>query len=314
MRIAVIGVGGTGGYFGGLLARAGEDVSFIGRGAQLAAIQRDGLAVRSQTAGDFTVPVRATATASEVGPVDLILVCTKTYDLESTLAHLPALVGPETMVLSVQNGIDNEDRIAAVIGVEHVLGAQAQIVTTIAAPGVIAQSSPSAALVLGELHPGSSPRAERLVTTLRQAGITAELRTDGRVHLWEKFVAICAMSGMTSLMRLPLGPIFACPEAVALFHTVLDEVVAVGQASGVPLAAGLAEATLHGLAAFATAQPAASTSMQRDLVAGKRLELDGLNGTAVRLGREHGVATPANAVIYAALKPYAGGAPDVPVA
>jgi 2-dehydropantoate 2-reductase len=314
MRVAVIGVGGTGGYFGGLLARAGEAVTFIGRGGQLAAIQRDGLTVRSRTSGDFTVPVRATDTASEVGPVDLVLVCTKTYDLDSALAHLPALVGPETMVLSVQNGIDNEDRIAAAIGVEHVLGAQAQIVTTIAAPGVIAQSSPSAALVLSELQPGSSPRSERLAATLQQAGITAELRSDGRVHLWEKFVSICAMSGVTSLMRLPLGPIFACAEATALFRDVLDEVATVGQAAGVPLAAGLADDTMHGLAAFATAQPSASTSMQRDLAAGKRLELEGLNGTAVRLGREHGVPTPANAVIYAALKPYANGAPELPVA
>jgi 2-dehydropantoate 2-reductase len=312
MRVAVIGIGGTGGYFGGLLARAGEDVTFIGRGAQLAAIQRDGLMVQSRMSGDFTIPVRATDTAGEVGQVDLVLVCTKTYDLESALAHLPALVGPETIVLSVQNGIDNEDRIAAVIGIEHVLGAQAQIVTTIAAPGVIAQSSPGAALVLGELQPGSSARAERLAATLQQAGITAELRTDGRVHLWEKFVSICAMSGVTSLMRLPLGPIFACPESAALFRNVLDEVTAVGRATGVPLAAGLVENVMDALAGFATVQPAATTSMQRDLVAGKRLELEGLNGTAVRLGREHGVPTPANAVIYAALKPYANGAPDVP--
>ncbi len=314
MRVAVIGIGGTGGYFGGMLARAGEDVTFVGRGPQLAAIQRDGLTVRSRLSGDFNLPVHATGDAAGIGPVDLVLVCTKTYDLESALAHLPALIGRDTMVLSLQNGIDNEDRIAAVTGLEHVLGGQAQIVAAVVAPGIIEQSSPFALLIFSELGGGSSSRAERLLATFQQAGISANLRADGRVHIWEKFVDICPYSGMTTLMRLPIGPIFACPESVALYRLVVEETLAVGRATGVALGPHVADEIMDETAVHAARQPSATSSMQRDLAAGKRLELEGLQGTVVRLGRAHGVPTPATSVIYAALKPFAAGTPEVATA
>lgn len=311
MRVAVIGTGGTGGYFGGLLARAGEDVTFVGRGGQLAAIQRDGLTIRSRLAGDFSLPVHATDDAADIGPVDLVLVCTKTYDLDSALAHLPALIRPDTMVLSLQNGIDNEDRIAAVTGVEHVLGGQAQIVAAVVAPGTIEQSSPFALIIFSEIDGGVSSRAERLLATFQKAGISARLRADGRVHIWEKFVDICPYSGMTSLLRLPIGPIFACPESVALYRLVVEETVAVGRATGIALGPRVADEIMEETATHAASQPSATSSMQRDLAAGKRLELDGLQGTVVRLGRAHGIPTPATSVIYAALKPFQTGTPEL---
>jgi 2-dehydropantoate 2-reductase len=218
------------------------------------------------------------------------------------------------MVLSLQNGIDNEDRIAAVVGADHVLGAHAQIVATIAAPGLIEQPSPLDTLVFSELHDGTSPRAERLLATFQHAGMTTELRSDGRVHLWEKFVNICAYSGVTSLLRLPLGPIFACPESFALYRSVLDENMEVGRATGVALGPQVAEQIMRSISNLAAGQPSATSSMQRDLAAGHRLELDGLNGTVVRLGHEYGVPTPNNAVIYAALKPFSAGTPVVSAA
>lgn len=306
MRIAIMGAGGTGGYFGGLLARAGEDVTFIARGAHLEALRSRGLTVRSRLAGDFTLPVQATADPSQIGPVDLILFCVKTYDTETAAEQVRPLIGRDTVVLSVQNGIDNEERLAQTLGAEHVLGAVAYVVAVVEAPGVIAQTAGPGKIVFGELSGGTSPRAQRLLNVFQRAGIAAEVHPEVRVALWEKFLFICGYSGVTAVTRLPIGAALSCPETSALLRGMLTEVDAVARAEGVALPADAVDR------AFATAAgmgPEGRSSLYYDLAAGRRLELEALNGTVVRLGRRHGIPTPLNFAVYAALKPYAEGTP-----
>lgn len=305
MRIAVIGAGGTGGYYGALLARAGEDVTFVARGAHLDAIRSRGLSVRSRLAGDFHVTCRATDNPREIGPVDLILFCVKAYDTEEASSHLPSLIGPETMILSVQNGIETEAPIARVAGPGHVLGAAAHISSVIAEPGVISQTAGPGRITFGEMNGRQSRRTERLLETFQHAGIAAAVSANITAVLWEKFIVICAISGVTALTRLPLGPILADPETCGFFRNVMAEVEAVALAEAIGVA-GYAEKAMGFIAGL---EPTMRGSMYYDLAAGRRLELSTLNGTVVRLGREHGVPTPLNGAIYAALRPYERGQP-----
>src|SRR3712207_587400 len=235
MRIGVVGAGGTGGYFGGLLARAGQDVTFIARGAHLEALRARGLTVESTLAGTFTVPVKATDAPGEVGPVDLILFCVKTYDTDDAAESIRPLIRPETMLLSLQNGIDNEERIARTTGFSSGLGAAAYVVSAIRAPGVVAQTAGPGRIVLGELNGGASARTEQLRDVLREAGIAAELHPDIRLILWQKFLFICAFSGVTALTRLPIGTVLADPATHTLFRGTSEEVEAVARAEGVGL-------------------------------------------------------------------------------
>jgi 2-dehydropantoate 2-reductase len=309
MRIAVIGAGGTGGYFGGLLARAGEDVTFIARGTHLEALRARGLTLESRLAGTFTVPVRATDDPHEVGPVDLILFCVKTYDTDTAAESIRPLIRPDTMLLSLQNGIDNEERIARVTGHASGIGAVAYVVSAIKAPGVIAQTAGPGKIVFGELDGGTSVRTERLHTVLQRAGIAVELHPDIRVVLWQKFLFICAFSGVTAVTRLPIGAILADPLTHALFQGTSEEVEAVARAGGIDLPADCVEQALTTAAAV---EPWGRGSLYHDLAGGRRLELESLNGEVVRRGREHGIETPLNFAIYAALRPYADGAPALP--
>jgi 2-dehydropantoate 2-reductase len=236
MRVAVVGAGGIGGFFGGLLARAGEDVTFIARGANLEAIRERGLAVKSRFVGDFTVKARATDDPAEIGPVDVVLFCVKAYDLETAAARMRPLIGPGTVVLPLQNGIDSAERIGRLVTPDAVIGGVAGVSAVLEAPGVIDHRG-SDRIHFGELAGGTSPRTERLLPVLRNAGIKAELRPDIRVALWEKFVRICGFSGLTALTRLPLSPVLGCPETRELFRGTLQEVDAVGHAEGVALPA-----------------------------------------------------------------------------
>jgi len=307
MRIAVIGAGGTGGYFGGLLARAGQDVTFIARGRQLEALRTRGLTVESALAGTFTVPVSATDDPNEVDFVDLILFCVKTYDTDTAAERIRPLIRPETMLLSLQNGIDNEERIARATGHASEIGAVAYVTSTIKAPGVVAQTSGPGKIILGELGGGMSQRTERLREVLQGAGITAEVHPDIRVVLWQKFLFICAFSGITAVTRLPIGTILADSVTRALFRGTSEEVEAVVRAAGeIDLPADCVE---QAMAAAAAAEPWAHGSLYHDLAGGRRLELESLNGEVVRRGREHGVLTPLNFATYAALRPYVDGAP-----
>jgi 2-dehydropantoate 2-reductase len=306
MRVAVMGAGGTGGFFGGLLARAGEDVTFIARGPHLDALRTRGLHVKSRLAGDFTVTARATDDPRTLGPVDLILFCVKSYSTADAIGQIRSLVGPQTVILSVQNGIDNEDRIAEVVGTKPVLGGVAHVSSVIESPGVIAQMAGPGRIIFGELTGGVSARAERLLETFRRAGIASEVHANIRLALWEKFIFICGVSGMTALTRLPIGPIIGTPETCDMLRRTMTEVEAVGRAEGVGLAPGSAEQALAFARGF---EASARGSLYYDLAAGRRLELETLNGTVVHLGRKREIATPMNFAIYAALRPYADGAP-----
>jgi 2-dehydropantoate 2-reductase len=306
MRIAVVGAGGTGGYFGGLLARAGQDVTFIARGAHLEALRARGLTVESKLTGTFTVAVQATDTPSEVAPVELILFCVKTYDTDTAAESVRPLIGPDTMLLSLQNGIDNEERIARAAGYTSRLGAVAYVVSAIKAPGVVAQTAGPGKIILGELSGGASARTERLRDVLQRAEITAEVHRDIRVVLWQKFLFICAFSGVTAVTRLPIGTILADSVTRALFRGKVEEVEAVARADGIDLPADCVE---QALATAAAVEPWGRGSLYHDLAVGRRLELESLNGEVVRRGREHGIETPLNFAIYAALRPYVDGPP-----
>lgn len=306
MRIAVIGTGGTGGYFGGLIARAGEEVAFIARGAHLEAIRKKGLTVKSVLSGDFTISAMVTDNADEIGPVDCVLFCVKAYDNAEAADQISSLIGPETTVLSVQNGIDNEEQIGSVVGHEHVVGCVSYVSSRIDSPGVIAQTAGPGKIVLGEMAGGTSPRTEALHRMLQNSGITAELHTDIQSALWHKFLAICGINGVTALTRLPMGEITSCEETRGFLRGTMKEVEAVARKAGADLPGECLDQTME---FFSNLEPSLRGSMYYDLAAGRRLELDVLNGKVVDLGREHGIPTPFNFAIYAALKPFQNGAP-----
>ncbi len=305
MRIAIMGSGGVGGYFGGLLAQAGEEVTFVARGDHLEALRTHGLTIRSRLTGDFTRAVSATDTPGTIGEVDLVLFCVKTYDLDAAAAQLLPLIGPHTMVLPLQNGIDSPERLVRILGPNSVLGGVAYVISTCVAPGVIAHYGLNR-IIFGERNGGTSKRTEQLRDMFSRTAITGELHPDIRVPLWEKFILLAASGGVMAMTRLTTGQILACPETSALFRGAIEEAAAVGRALGVPLPKDCVDqhwALMSGL------DPSTRGSMSHDVMAGRRLELESLNGTVVRLGRQAGVATPLNFAVYAALKPYIEGAP-----
>jgi 2-dehydropantoate 2-reductase len=237
--------------------------------------------------------------------VDLILVCVKTYDLEAAAAQLAPLVEPRTMILPLQNGIDSAERLAQIVGPAPVLAGVAYVAATRVAPGTIVHRGMNR-IVFGERNGGTSPRAEHLRELFNRTAITAELHLDIRVALWEKLVALSATGGVMAMARLPMGPILACPETSAFFRGTMEETAAVGRAAGIPLPDDCVQqhwTTVSGL------DPSVRSSMLVDLLAGRRLELESLNGTVVRMGQQAGIPTPLNFAVYATLKPYAEGSP-----
>jgi 2-dehydropantoate 2-reductase len=299
MRIAVIGAGGVGGYFGGLLQKSGQDVAFLARGEHLRALQERGLRVRS-VHGDFELSsVRATDRPDKLGQPDLVLFTVKTYDTERAAAQIRPAVGPNTAVLTFQNGVDNPERIDRVLGVGTAMGGTVHIETTIAEPGVIAQTSPMRRVALGELDGRPSERAERARDAFQAAGLEATLSDNIRKALWEKFLFIVGMSGLSTLTRSPVGIVLAVPEVREMLAQAFAETAAVAEAEGVALDPD----PVGRMMAFAqNLKPSMKSSMQRDLERGRRLEVESINGTVVRLGRAHGIPTPVNACIYACLK------------
>ena len=309
MRIAVMGPGGLGGRYAVILAQAGEEVSLIARGAHLEAIREKGITLRDGDV-DVTVQITATNDPSEIGAVDLVLFCVKTYDLDQAAEQLRPIVGDDTMVLSVLNGVDSVDRLACILGKECVIAGATYASGIKVGPGVVACGGMQADLVFGEPEGGESERTKRLLELFEKAGLPAELRTDMPVVQWQKFMAICGTGGALSLLRLPMGPTFKCPESSELFLGIMKEIGNLARAKGVALPEGYAEQR-H--AYFKeNAAPSTRSSTLMDLMAGRRLELESLAGTAMRLGRELGVPTPLNEVVYAALKPYVDGPPDLP--
>jgi 2-dehydropantoate 2-reductase len=310
MRIAIMGTGGVGGYFGARLAQAGHDVAFVARGAHLAAILTDGLTIETG-AGAETLHVRATDDPTTIGPVDIVLFAVKLWDTISAAEAVRPLVGPETAVVSFQNGVVKEDEIAGVLGADHVVGGASYIAAVIKSPGVIALTGALARLQFGERDGSRSARVEAFHAACVAAGIDATVSPDIELTIWEKFVFLCGMSGMTTLTRQPIGVLRANAQTRGLALDAMREVVAVGRAKGVGLSPTFAEDRI----AFADTLPwAMNSSMAGDLARGNRLELPWLAGTVVRFGHELGVPTPVNRVIFDALAPYVDGAPAGPPA
>ena len=301
MRIAVVGSGGVGGYFGGRLAAAGNDVAFVARGQHLTAIRESGLRVRS-VKGDFAVMASAYEDPEEVGPCDVVLFCVKSYDTDAVAARLGPLIGAETAVVTLQNGVDNVPKLAAAVGEEHVIGGAAFILSFIVEPGLIGHTGGPARILFGELTGERTPRVERLLEACQQAGIDADVPPDIRVTLWTKFAFICALAGLTASVRLPLGDIRDSAESWPMFKQIADEVVALARAEGVPLGddvTGQQIAFAEGLA------PDSYSSLHHDLTSGRRMELEALHGVVVRWSRRHGLAAPASEAVYRILHPWA---------
>jgi 2-dehydropantoate 2-reductase len=300
MKIVVIGTGGVGGYFGGRLAEAGQEVTFVARGDHLAAMQAGGLLVHS-VHGDFHVlPVKATDRMEGMGPAELVLVCVKDYQLEAALPGIGHLVGSDTTVLPLMNGIRAAERLVAAFGRRQVLGGLCRVVSNIAEPGVVKQSSPFQSITFGEWDGRTTPRSQAILSILQKAGLTAELSADITAAMWTKFLFITAYSGLASVVRLPAGAIRSCPETMALLESCMSEIEAVARARGVALESDMVVKAM----AFVQAMPDDTTaSMQRDVAAGHPFELEAMTGSVVRFGREASVPTPANSFIYAALKP-----------
>jgi 2-dehydropantoate 2-reductase len=306
MRIAVVGAGGVGGGYGAALAKGGADVTFIARGAHLAAMKEKGLRVESPRGDTHLLPTQATDDPHQVGPVDVVLFCVKLWDVESAGAAIKPMIGPDTAVIPLQNGVDASDRLAPIIGRHAVMGGVANISATIAEPGVIRQTGTVMRIVFGELDGRMSPRAEAFAAIARAAGIDVVLSPSILSELWMKFILLASNAGIMSVARLPVGKLRDDPDIAPWFTTAYEEVAAVGRAAGVPLPADAVEKTLT---FNRVAPPNLIPSMAVDLLRGNRIELPWLSGKVVELGKKHGVPTPTHAFMYATLKPYIMGKP-----
>jgi 2-dehydropantoate 2-reductase len=301
MRFAIFGTGGVGGYFGGRLAQAGEDVTFLARGAHLDAIRRNGLTVES-VAGDFRVlPATATDDPSSIGPVGAVLVCVKAWQVKEAAERMRPLVGPETVVVPLENGVEAPDELAGILGPAPVLGGLCKIVSFVAAPGIVRHAGVAPSLAFGELDGRESDRVRQLREVMRRAkGMDVEEPADIRVAMWQKFIFIAAASGVGGVTRAPADAVRAAPESRSLVERAMREIQAVGVGLGIAIPPETAERTL---AFFDRMPPGSTTSMQRDIADGKPSELEYQTGAVVRLGRRAGVATPVNDFLYAALLP-----------
>ncbi len=308
MRIAVMAAGAVGGYFGARLAAAGHDVFFIARGAHLAAMRKDGLRVES-VHGDVHLPKpNATDDPASVGPVDIVLFAVKLWDTEKGADATRPLIGGNTKVITLQNGVDSYERIAPVIGKEHAVPGVTYVVTVIDRPGVIKQTGPFHSIICGPADGRPDAALEAFVNRAKADGINIALSDNIERDRWQKFIFLTGTSGATAVTRTSMGPILADADMRALFRNIMAETHAVGVAKGVALAPGYVDERL----AFADKNLVAGmkASMANDLDRGNRLELDWLAGQVVRLGKELNVPTPVNATVYAALKRYRMGKPN----
>ncbi|MFU8869501.1 2-dehydropantoate 2-reductase [Natronococcus sp.] len=302
MKVAIYGAGGVGAYFGGRLARAGADVHLLARGAHLEALRRDGLRVDS-VRGDFEVELPATDDPASIGPCDYVLFAVKSFDTAAAARELEPLLGEETAVVSLQNGLDNEEKLADVIGEDRVMGGVAYVFSTIAEPGRIEQTGGPASITFGELDGTRSERAERLLERCERAnGMSAELSASIRIELWEKAAFICAQAGMTAAVRLPLGEIRETPESWDAYRRIVEEVCSVGRAAGVDLPD---DAVSRWMAFAAELDDDSYSSLHYDMTREKPMELEALHGTVVRKARENDVAVPTTDAVYAILRPWA---------
>jgi 2-dehydropantoate 2-reductase len=300
MRIAAMAAGAVGGYFGARLAAAGHDVFFIARGVHRDAIQKNGLKIES-VHGDLHLPKpNVTDDPAKVGPVDIVLFAVKLWDSETAAAAARPLLGPDSRLITFQNGIDNVERLSAVLGGERVVGGAAYIATTISSPGVIKHTSQFARMAFGRADKKPDDTLNAFVEAGKAAKIDIALVADIERELWQKFIFLTAMAGSTASLRSPIGPIIADPELRAFWRALMDEAFAVGKAKGVALdSAYLDERTNFVISKI---EPGMKASMAHDLERGNRLELDWLTGKVRTLGREFGIPTPASDTVYTVLK------------
>jgi 2-dehydropantoate 2-reductase len=305
MRFAILGSGAVGGYYGARLANAGHDVTFVARGAHLRAIRERGLQIRSPMLGDLTVKAPAEEDTTKVGVVDVVLFAVKAYDNASALPLVKPMLGPSSVVLTVQNGVDSVSELAAVVGERAVIGGATYIATALSEPGVIDQTGTNRRIVFGEVFgnlPRTSERLTRLHEALAGADINSEPTADGRVPIWEKFIFLVALAGFTGGSRLPLGPVWGDPFVRGQFLAGCREVEQLARAEGVPVAPDV----IDRIRAYVDGIPGTMrSSLLIDLSAGKRTEVEALHGSVVRRAARAGVAVPIMSTLYALLKPWA---------
>ena len=308
MKFSILGSGAVGGYYGAKLARAGHDVTFIARGAHLAAIRERGLEIRSPALGDFTVRARAEEDTSLVGPVDVVIVAVKAYDNASALDMIAPMVGPNTTVLPLQNGVDSVDELAKRLGQAPIVGGVTYVATALAAPGIIDQTGTHRRIVFGEVF-GSPPRLTERIAAIRDAlaaaDIQAEAVADGRVPIWEKFIFLVSLAGFTGAARLPIGPILADDQIRRAFLDGCREIERIARAEGVPIAPDI----IDRIGAYVDGIPKSMrSSLLIDLAQGKRIEVEQLQGSVVRRAARAGIHVPIMSTLYSVLKPWANGA------
>lgn len=307
MHFAIVGSGAVGGYYGAKLARAGHEVTFIARGAHLRAIRERGLLVWS-VLGDFLVRAAAEDDTSKVGPVDVVVLAVKTYDNATALPLLKPLMGPSTVVLTLQNGVDSVDDVASVVGREAVLGGATYIAAALSLPGLIEQTGTHRRIVFGEVSgedtAKTSPRVDAIAAAMAGADIQVEPVPDARVPLWEKFIYLSPFAAFTGAARLPIGPLWRDPIVREQFLEAVLEVERVARAEGVQVRQDIIDYVIKYVEVL---PPSTRSSLLIDLQQGKRIEIEALQGSVFRRGRKAGVPTPIMAGLYAALKPLAAG-------
>ena len=307
MRVAIVGSGAVGGYFGAKLARSGQDVSFVARGAHLAAIRSQGLQIRSATLGDFVVHAPAHDDPALIGPVDLVLFTVKAYDNQSALDLLPPLIGDDTVVLTLQNGVDSADEVAGKVGERHVLAGTTYVATALETPGIIVQTGVHRSIIFGEVFAGRgqiTPRVQAIADVLVPADIAVTAVPDGRVPIWDKFVYLAPFSGFTGAARLPIGPLWQDPQLRDMFYAAAREVAALAAAEGVAISPDRFDKLTEYMNNI---PPTTRSSLLIDLEMGKRIEVEALQGAALRRAATHGVAMPIISTLYSVLRPWAQG-------
>jgi 2-dehydropantoate 2-reductase len=303
VHVVVMGSGGVGGYFGAKLLRGGTGVTMVARGLHLEAMRRAGLTIRSAVEGESVVRPAMVERLEGVARADAVLFCVKSFDTEGAAARLWSILGPDTPVLSLQNGVDNEEKIDAGLGAGRAMGGVAQIFATIEAPGIIRHNA-FGRIILGEMDGRVSERAERLRDAFGRAQIPVELSGDIRRALWEKYILLCAVAGTTAVTRETIGVVRDTPATWRLFRALVEETTALARATGVTLPDDTVDQTLK---VAESIPPGNRASLALDLLQGRRLELEALHGHAARLGERLGVPTPAVFAVYAALMPQAAG-------
>ena len=307
MRFAILGSGAVGGYFGAKLAKSGQHVTFIARGAHLDALRSKGLQIQSPKLGDFVVTAPAESDTAKVGPVDVVIVSVKAYDNDTALPMITPMIGPDTAVLTLQNGVDSPDQIAAITGEQHVLGGTTYVATALEGPGLIVQTGVHRSIFFGEVYGARdrvSPRVQKVAEVMAAADIHVTPVPDARVPIWDKFVYLAAFSGFTGASRLAIGHIWKHPHVREMFYATCREVAAIAKAEGVTISPDRFDTLKEYMTNI---PPATRSSLLIDLEQGKRIEVEALQGAAVRRANQHGVPVPILSTLYSLLKPWENG-------